>query len=585
MAEPVSSIEVTPPRGRVSRIAPGLAMLRGYQLGWLRYDVAAGLSVAAVALPIAIAYAQLAGFPPVVGLYASILPLVVYAVLGTSRQLIVNPDAATCAMVAAIVAPLAGGDAALYSTLAMSLAVLTGVACVAAGFFRLGFLADFLGKPVLVGFMNGIAISIVLGQIGKVFGVSVESGRVIPRLIEFAAKLSDTHLLTLAVGATTFTVMRGVRRFVPRLPAPLVALIVAVVVVQVFGLDHLGVAVLGAVPAGLPHLRWTPVPPAHVGPLLSGAAGLALVSFTSGMITARSFAARNRYEIDVDREFIALGACNIAAGVSQGFAVTGADSRTAISDVMGGKTQVTGLVAAVTIALVLLFFTGPIQYLPTSALGAVLISAAFGLFDWRALVRLYRIHQGEFAVCLTAMLGVVMFGALQGIVLAVGLAMLVLLIRSSRPGDAVLGRVEGRQGFFDVADHEGAAAVPGLVLYRFNASVIFYNAPYFKRRVLAVAAGSPGATWVIVDGAPIVHLDSTGADTIADLVDDLASRGTRLAIGGVLPQVRQMLERSGALARLGTDAVFPTLRAAVAACELSPAIVTAALASTVHAVH
>jgi high affinity sulfate transporter 1 len=578
----VTPIDATPPTGKLSRIAPGLAMLGAYRMEWLRYDVAAGLSVAAVALPIAIAYAQLAGFPPVVGLYASILPLVVYAVLGTSRQLIVNPDAATCAMVAAIVAPLAGGDAALYSALAVSLAVLTGVACVVAGCFRLGFLADFLGKPVLVGFMNGIAISIVIGQIGKVFGFSLDSGRIIPRLIEFASKLEATHLPTLTIGVMTFAVMRGVRRFFPRLPAPLVALVVAVALVELLGLDHRGVAVLGAVPAGLPDLRWTPVPAAHLGSLLSGAAGLALVSFTSGMITARSFAARNRYEIDVDREFIALGACNIAAGVSQGFAVTGADSRTAISDVMGGKTQVTGLVAAATMALVLLFLTGPLQYLPISALGAVLISAALGLFDWRALVRLYRIHEGEFAVCLTAMLGVVTLGALQGIVLAIALAMLVLLIRSSRPGDAVLGRVDGRQGFVDVADHEGAAAVPGLALYRFNASVIFYNAPYFKRRVLAVAAASPGATWLIVDGAPIVHLDSTGADTIAALAEDLASQGMRLAIGGVLPQVRQMLERSGALERLGADAVFPTLRAAVEACESSFTTASRVNAQLVH---
>jgi MFS superfamily sulfate permease-like transporter len=285
------------------------------------------------------------------------------------------------------------------------------------------------------------------------------------------------------------------------------------------------------------------------------------------MVTARSFAARNRYEIDVDREFIALGACNVAAGLSQGFAVTGADSRTAVGDVMGGKTQVTGLVAAATIALVLLFFTGPLRYLPGSALGAVLISAGIGLFDWRALVRFYRIQEGEFLVSVAAMLGVVTFGALQGIALSVALAMLVLLVRSSRPADAVLGRVEGLQGFYDVARHEGATSVPGVVLYRFTASVIFYNAPYFRRRVLLVAEGNPGTTWLVLDGAPIVHLDSTGADTLVSLADDLAARGIRLAIGGVLPQVRRMLERSGALERLGSDALFPTLRAAVEACE------------------
>jgi len=553
------------PSAKLARIAPGLAMLSGYRREWLRFDVAAGLSVAAVALPTAIAYAQLAGFPPVVGLYAAILPLVVYAALGTSRQLIVNPDAATCAMVAAIVAPLSAGDTSLYNTLAVSLAVLTGVVCIAAGFFRLGFLADFLGKPVLVGFMNGIAISIVLGQIGKVFGFSIESGRILPRLFEFLSKLSDTHLPTLAIGVTTFAVMRAVRRFFPRLPAPLIAVAIAVALVEVFALDQSGVAVLGAVPAGLPALGWTPVPPAHLVPLMTGAAGLALVSFTSGMVTARSFATRNRYEIDVDREFIALGACNVAAGLSQGFAVTGADSRTAVSDVMGGKTQVTGLVAAATIALVLLFFTGPLQYLPGSALGAVLISAGIGLFDWRALVRFYRIQEGEFLVCVTAMLGVVAFGALQGIALSIALAMLVLLVRSSRPADAVLGRTEGLPGFHDVARHEGTTPIPGLVLYRFTASLIFYNAPYFKRRVLAVADATRGVSWVIVDAAPIVHLDSTGADTLVALADDLSGRGIRLALAGVLPQVRRMLERSGALDRLGADGVYSTLRAAVEA--------------------
>jgi MFS superfamily sulfate permease-like transporter len=419
--------------------------------------------------------------------------------------------------------------------------------------------------------MNGIAISIFLGQIGKVFGFSIESGRILPRLFEFLSKLPETHLPTLAVGVTTFVVMRAVRRFFPRLPAPLVALIVAVALVQAFGLDTLGVTVLGSVPAGLPELRLPSVPSSHFTTLLSGAAGLALVSVTSGMVTARSFAARNRYEIDVDREFVAIGACNVAAGLSQGFAVTGADSRTAVNDAMGGKTQVTGLVAAAAMALVLLFFTGPLRYLPGAALGAVLISAAIGLFDWRALVRFYRIREGELLVCVAAMLGVVTLGAIQGIVLSIALAMLVLLVRSSRPADSTLGRVKGLQGFYDVATHEDATVVPGLVVYRFNASVIFYNAPYFRRRVLAAAEANPAATWLIVDAAPIVHLDSTGADTIAALADDLAARGTRLVIAGVLAQVQRMLERSGALERLGADAVFPTLRAAVEAYELRAA--------------
>ena len=488
----------TPAIRYLPRLAPGLARLREYQAGWWRADVAAGLSVAAVALPTAIAYAQLAGFPPVVGLYASIAPLIVYAAFGTSRQLIVNPDAATCAMVAAIVGPLAAGDTGVYTALAVNLAVLTGSVCIVAGLFRLGFLADFLGKPVLVGFMNGIALSIVLGQIGKVFGFPIESNRILPTLFEFISKLPGTHVPTLIVGVATLVVLVGVRRFLPRLPAPLIALIVAVVLVQTFALDRSGVAILGTVPAGLPRLGWTPMPWDMLGPLMTGAGALALVSITSGMVTARSFAARNRYEIDVDREFIAIGACNVAAGLSQGFAVTGADSRTAVSDSMGGRTQVTGLVAAAAMALVLLFFTGPLAYLPGSALGAVLISAGIGLFDWRALVHFYRIGEGELAVCVTAMLGVVAFGAIQGIGLAVGLSILVLLFLSSRPSDAVLGRLQGMPGFVDLATHEGAVSLPGLLLYRFTAPVVFYNAAYFRRRVLAVT----GATSHLLDSHP-----------------------------------------------------------------------------------
>ena len=345
--------------------------------------------------------------------------------------------------------------------LAVSLAVLTGVVCIIAGLFRLGFLADFLGKPVLVGFMNGIAISIVLGQIGKVFGFTIESGRHPPAAGRVRRPSSRRHTCRRSPSARTFVVVRSVQALLPALPAPLIALVVAVALVQAFGLDQRAWRCSARCRRACRRSAGPPCRSDISVRSITGAGGLALVSFTSGMVTARSFAARNRYEIDVDREFIALGACNIAAGLSQGFAVTGADSRTAVSDAMGGKTQVTGLVAAAAMAVVLLFFTGPLQYLPGRALGAVLISAALGLFDWRALVRLYRIREGEFLVCVAAMLGVVTLGALQGIGLAVALAMLVLLIRSSRPADAVLGRVEGLQGFHDLASHEGATACPG----------------------------------------------------------------------------------------------------------------------------
>ncbi len=341
------------------RIAPGLKLLRSYRRTWLRHDLVAGISVAAVALPTAIAYAQLAGFDPVVGLYASILPLLVYALFGTSRQLIVAPGCGyLCDGRGDRRAPCCRRSHT-YLPLSMGLAILTGLACIAAGFFRLGFLADLLSKPILIGYLNGIALSILLGQIGKLFGFPIESSGIIPRLVEFAGKLPQTHLPTLAVGAVTLAVMLAVRRFLPRFPAPLLAVAIGIALVKGLGLDGRGVAVVGEVPAGLPELRLPDLPLETLDVVLGGAISLALVSFSSMMVTARSFAARRRYDIDIDREFVALGACNIAAGISQGFAVSGADSRTAMGDVMGGKSQVTGLLAAAVMAVVLLRFTEP----------------------------------------------------------------------------------------------------------------------------------------------------------------------------------------------------------------------------------
>ncbi len=542
------------------RIAPGLKLLFAYRREWLSHDLVAGVSVAAVALPSAIAYTQLAGFAPVVGLYASILPLLAYALFGTSRQLIVNPDAATCAMVAPIVAPLSGGDPSTYLSLSVALAALTGLACIGSGFFRLGFLADFLSKPILIGYLNGIALSILLGQIGKVFGFAIESGGVIPRLVEFASKLSQTHLPTLAVGVVALAVMLVARRFAPRLPSPLLAVILAVALVKGLRLDS--VAVVGELPAGLPQLRLPHFPLGALDELAAGAISLALVSFSSMMVTARSFAARHRYDIDVDREFRALGACNIAAGFSQGFAVSGADSRTAMGDVMGGKSQVTGLVAAAVMALVLLHFTEPLSFVPTCALGAVLIGTALALFDIAALTRLLHVSRSEFAVAVITMLGVIVVGVLKGVLIAVGIALLLLLIRASRPPDAVLGRVPGLKGFHDVATHQAAETLPGLVLYRFSAALVFFNAPYFKKRVLAIVNSRSDIKWFIVDGSPVNALDSTGAEVLETLATELAARGVWLGIANFRSETRAMLERTGVLALIGADFIFPTLRSA-----------------------
>lgn len=517
----------------VGKVAPGLPNLLKYETRNLSHDFVAGLSVAAVALPVGVAYAQLAGFNPAVGLYSSILPLLAYAIFGTSRQLIIGPDAATCALVAAAVAPLASGDQKLYESLSVTLAVLAGILCVGASFLKLGALADFLSKPILVGFLNGIALSIILGQIGKIFGYSITKGGIVPRLVEFIEKLGLTHWPTLAVGAGTFLVLLVAPRLLRGFPAALVAIIVAALAVRVLGLEGQGVKTVGDVPAGLPHLGVPQFPLALLPSLLGDAAGLALVTFSSMMLTSRSFASKNKYDIDADREFAALGVANIASGLSQGFAVSGADSRTAMSDATGGRTQVTGVVAAATIAVVLLFLTGPLRYVPVAALGAVLVKAALALIDVPGLRTIYKIDNREFALSVLATLGVVAVGAIQAILVAVVLAILRFIRLVSRPKIEILGEVEGLPGLHSIERHPEAATIPGLILLRFNAPLVFFNAPYFKRGVMAAAdAAGPSLKWLVLDMLPITLVDSTGLYTAEEVADVLRERGVLLAAAG-----------------------------------------------------
>lgn len=517
----------------LARFAPGLGRLLSYDRTDLRYDLVAGVSVAAVALPVGVAYAELAGFNPVVGLYASILPMVAYALFGTSRQLILGPDAATCALVAAAVAPLAGSDENLYSSLSVTLAFLAGVFCIGASFLKLGALADFLSKPILVGFLNGVAISIVLGQIGKIFGFPITSGGIVPRLIEFASKLGLTHWPTLAVGVGTFALLALSSKLFPRLQAALVAMIVAAAAVRTFGLESHGIKTIGEVPAGLPHLRIPHFSVDLLPSLVEEGLGLALVSFSSMMLTCRSFASKNRYEVDPDREFAALGVANVCSALSQGFAISGADSRTAMSDASGGRTQVTGLFAAATIASVLLFFTGPLRYVPVAALGAVLVRAAFSLVDLPVLKQLYRIDKTEFGLSVLATLGVVAVGAIHAILFVIVLALLRFVQLVSRPKVQLLGEVDGISGFHSLDLYPDAAPIHGLIAFRFNAPVIFFNAPYFKREVLSAADnGGSALKWIVIDLLPVTMVDATGIYAIDELIATLRDRGISLVAAG-----------------------------------------------------
>ena len=549
----------------LTSLMPGLAALRRYRFGSdFSSDLFAGLSVAAVALPVSIAYAELAGLSPAVGLYASIGPLLVYALFGTSPQLMVNPDAASCAILAAAVTPLAGGDPGLYLSLATALTLFTGVLCMLASVFRLGVLANFLSRPILVGFLNGIALSIFLGQIGKVLGFQINASKILPKLLEIISKLPSTQMPTLLVTLFSIAVLVLVKKFITKVPAALAVLVLSAVVVKLFDLQSLGVAVLAPVPAGLPALALPIVPLDTVPQLLGSGAGLALVLFTSGTITSRSFASRGGYEVDVDRELVAYGAANIASSLAQGFVVTGADSRTAMAVTAGGKTQVTGLVAAAVIALVLLFFTGPLQFVPLAALGVVLISAALSLLDFSSLRLLWRMDRRECGLSLVTTAGVVALGSINGILIAVALAIVRFVKHTARPSVELLGKEKGLPGLHSIDRHTSAKAIPGLVLFRFNAPLVFFNAEHFKQCALKAAKSSgDDLRWFVIDTIPISDIDINGVTVLKDLKQKLAGQNVKLVLAGRQSEIETGLRQIGEQVKNVSELTYPTLRQAV----------------------
>jgi high affinity sulfate transporter 1 len=548
----------------LARIVPGLTALLRYRREDLPHDLAAGLSVAAVTVPVSIAHAQLAGFDPVVGLHASVLPLVAYALFGTSRQLIVGTGAAGAAIVASALVPLAAGDAALYQSLSVVLAFFVGLLCIAGRYLRLGALAEFLSRPILVGFMNGVALSVVLGQLGALFGFSIDAGGILPRLAEFLQRLPQTHAPTLVIGLASLGLLFAWPRAWSRVPAALVALLLAAAAVHGFGLEALGVRTIGEVPSGLPTPQWPTVPVTLLPTLLAEAAGLALVSYSTMMLAARSFADRNRYEVDADRELAALGAANVAAALSQGFAVTGTSSRTAISEAAGGRTQMTGLVCAAALVVLLLYFTGPLQHVPAAAVAAVLVSAGLKLVDLRELAAIRRIDAQEFWLSIIATLGVVVFGAINAILLVVVLALLRFVRLKSRPVAESLGAAADVPGFVPLAQHPQAVAVPGLVLFRFNGPIVFFSAAHFKREALKAAAGAD-VRWFVIDMLPVSLVDTTGLYVLRDTFELLRARGIVIGVARREPEWMRWATEPAFAGRLDGLRVFPTLRQAAQA--------------------
>jgi len=557
-------------RRLAQRVAPGLEALSRYERSWFPNDVAAGLSVGAIALPVGIAYAALAGVPPVVGMYSAIFPLLAYAIFGSSRQLMTGPDAATCIMVAASLGTLAAGDADRYLALLTVLTLMTGILYVIAGIARLGFIANFLSQPILAGYLNGIALIIIAGQLPKLLGYDDDAIGFFPKLLAFLHNLDRTHLPTTILGVAMIALLVLLRRWLPRVPGALVVVIVGIVAVWSMALESRGVGVLGMVPAGLPTFHFALLDPTTYKHLFRDAAGIMLISFTSGVLTSKSFARRNGYDIDANQELIGFGACNLASGLAQGFPVTGADSRTAVNSTMGGKSQMSGVVAAGAMLLVLFFLTEPLALVPDAALAAVIIVAAFGLFDFKALRDLYAMSPRELLLSLITTLGAVILGVLPGVLLAVVLALMWLLYTGSRPHDEVLGHMAGVKGFHNIEDYPEATTVPGLLLYRFDSDLIFYNADYFKQRVKeAIAASRTPVEWVVVDASPINIIDVTALQKIDELREELAAQGIVLAHARAKRNLARFFRTAWAKKSLDPELgkAFPTLKAAVRAFQ------------------
>ncbi|EYS86457.1 sulfate permease [Cupriavidus sp. SK-4] len=551
-------------RNTLTRLMPGAAELLRYHRKDFAVDLQAGVSVAAVSLPISVAYAQLAGFSPVVGLYSVVLPMLAYALFGSSRQLIVGPDAATCAMIAATLSPLALPDSEAYRALSVSLTLLTGVFCVLAGKFRLGFLADFLSVPILAGLLNGVAINIAFSQIGKVTGLTLAGRDVIGQAGSFLTQLGAIHWPTAALGALTLAVYFGARAWQPRAPGALFALAFATFVSWMLGLQGLGVQAVGPVPAGLPRLIAPSMPHELFGTLVPAAAALALVSLSSGMLTSRSFAARNGYTIDANQEFIGIGAASIASALSQGFAVSGSSSRTAINEAAGGRTRMVSVVGAVTVLLVLLFLTDLLAELPTAALGAILIASAFSLFDFGGLMALRRYSRVEHGIALVTVAGVVLLGVMSGILLAVAIALLRFLAQMARPGEQQLGLWQGHDGFYELAHYPEARPLPGLLIYRFESPLTFFNADFLRQRIVALTTLHE-VRWVVIDAISIAHVDLTGATMMRDLQAQLSASGTQLVIAGRTAQLTAWLERRGVPTASTGILFYPSKQAALQA--------------------
>ena len=521
------------------------------------------MTVAAYLVPQCMAYAEVAGLPAVVGLWAVLLPMAAYALVGSSRQLSVGPETTTAVMAASVVAPLASGDPVRYAALAAGLALLVGAVCLVAWLARLGFLANLLSRPVLVGYMAGIAVIMIVGQLEKITGVPVEGDTLVAEVRSFVEHRAELDVPTLVLGLSVIAFLFVVRARFPRAPGPLLAVVLSAAAVAAFDLEADGIAVVGTVPQGLPGLAWPGLGWDDVVALLGPAVGVALVGYSDNVLTARAFAGKHHQEIDANQELLALGAANLGAGVSQGFPVSSSGSRTAIGDSLGNATQLYSLVVVACVVAVLAVAGPLLESFPSAALGGIVVYAAWGLIDRPELRRLRRFRRSEFLLALGAMAGVLVFDILIGVLVAVGLSVIELFSRLMHPHDAVLGEVPGLPGLHDVDDFPQARRTPGLLIYRYDAPLIFANAEDFRHRALAaldaVGRDVGPVRWLVVNVEANVEVDITGLDALEQLRAEVAARGITFGLARVKQDLLAELDRSGLLGRIGEDHIFPTL--------------------------
>ena len=566
MAEETRTGAGPSPAAPVAARLPGLRVLAGYRRSWLRQDVVAGIVLSTLLVPQGMAYAELAHLPAITGLYTTILCLVGYAVFGPSRILVLGPDSSLGPMIAATILPIVGsnGNPERAIALASMLALIVGAMMIVAGIAKLGFVADLISKPTMIGYMNGLALTILIGQLPKLFGFSTDANGLIAEARAFVHGVSSGEAVgaAVAIGLVSLALILVLERWLPRVPAVLVAVITAIAASSIFGLSGHGVSLVGALPKGFPPLT-VPHPVSDLPLLVAGALGIVLVALTDTISTASAFAARTGQEVDGNGEMVGIGAANVAAGLFQGFPVSTSGSRTAVAEQSGAKTQVTGLVGAAVIVLMLVLVPGLLKNLPNPTLAAVVIAASLSLADVPGTVRLWQQRRVELVLSVAAFLGVALLGVLEGIAVAVALSILNVFRRSWWPYQTTLGRVPGMPGQHDRQLHPEAEELPGLVIFRFDAPLFFANARTFRDQVRRLAAAEPRPQWILIATEPITDVDTTAADILKDLDEELNAAGTSLVFAELKDPVRARLQRYELIGPLNPDHFFPTLDAAV----------------------